>query len=492
VALLASAGPLQHHCLQDILDQWADIDADSSGFLSKAEVRSALHRLASEHRDSLFTGDYEDQNHPGCARSINGTLVTGTDEDGLQWTIPATVTGKALEADFSSKGGPAHLEGNWTGTGIAWADGNSWIARRVPAPGCRGSAVVPTPFAALVAVAAAADATGTGAATAVPVAAVADEFGSTAAIPTTASVVAATSSDVLASLPPPPSSPPPSLPRPPPPPPPPPPTSPTSPPPRLSSPPPPPSAQSSGSPPPPSAAAANAAGTLRELLITVPAGVVAGQLLVVTSPYGGKLQITVPPGVTAGQQLRVQVRVAAPPPPTTTLSPPPPPAAATTTLSPPPPPAAAPPPPPPTAAPPPPPPPLLADSPPPRPPPPPVAGGVSSPTDVTGDAAGWRHSKGGGGGGKWRSGAGGPEGDLGVDKLNSAATPSITSSPPPPAASLGSAGHTRGYPHLPGQPQEDASASARARSPAGTDDLLSQELSEEVRKVSLYYIYIST
>jgi len=49
-------------------------------------------------------------------------------------------------------------------------------------------------------------------------------------------------------------------------------------------------------PPPPAAAAA----TTRDVLITVPAGVVAGQQLIVTSPFGGsQLRITVPAGAPA-------------------------------------------------------------------------------------------------------------------------------------------------------------------------------------------------
>eukprot|EP00967_Tisochrysis_lutea_P147034 scaffold278628_cov26-Tisochrysis_lutea.AAC.1 len=61
------------------------------------------------------------------------------------------------------------------------------------------------------------------------------------------------------------------------------------------------------SPPPP--AVASTTTSIRELLITVPAGVSPGQQLIVTNPFGGKLQITVPSGVSPGQQLRVQVRV---------------------------------------------------------------------------------------------------------------------------------------------------------------------------------------
>ena len=62
------------------------------------------------------------------------------------------------------------------------------------------------------------------------------------------------------------------------------------------SPPPPPPPSPEASLPPPAAAAA----TTRDVVITVPVGVVSGQALLVTSPYGGaKLTITVPAGAPA-------------------------------------------------------------------------------------------------------------------------------------------------------------------------------------------------
>ena len=61
----------------------------------------------------------------------------------------------------------------------------------------------------------------------------------------------------------------------------------------VSPPPPPPSPEAS--PPPPAAAAA----TTRDVLVTVPVGVVSGQALLVTSPFGGQLRITVPAGAPA-------------------------------------------------------------------------------------------------------------------------------------------------------------------------------------------------
>ena len=63
--------------------------------------------------------------------------------------------------------------------------------------------------------------------------------------------------------------------------------------PEASPPPPPPPSPEASLPPPPAAAAA----TTRDVLITVPAGVVSGEQLLVTSPFGGaQLRITVPAG----------------------------------------------------------------------------------------------------------------------------------------------------------------------------------------------------
>ena len=61
------------------------------------------------------------------------------------------------------------------------------------------------------------------------------------------------------------------------------------------SPPPPPPPSPEASLPPPAAAAA----TTRDVLVTVPVGVVSGEALLVTSPFGGQLRITVPAGAPA-------------------------------------------------------------------------------------------------------------------------------------------------------------------------------------------------
>jgi len=142
VQALALAPKTHRHCFQDLLDDFETLDLDRDGSLSKAELLAAARRAGGEHQDSLFSGDYEDAKHPGCPRSISvstDTLATvsGTDEAGLPWAVSAQTSGKRIQANFSSKGGPAALSGNWTGKGIEWSDGNTWLARHGLAPGCQ-------------------------------------------------------------------------------------------------------------------------------------------------------------------------------------------------------------------------------------------------------------------------------------------------------------------------------------------------------------------
>lgn len=94
---------------------------------------------------ALFSGSYSDPNHPGCARVIvfetdSSAKVFGADAAGgegatcdgatdVRWgPLPAVVSGSAISVDFSSKGGPSDLSGNYNDDTVAidWADGNSW------------------------------------------------------------------------------------------------------------------------------------------------------------------------------------------------------------------------------------------------------------------------------------------------------------------------------------------------------------------------------
>lgn len=84
---------------------------------------------------SVFEGNYNDPNHPGCLRKITvkdkNVKIIGSDNiDGSkQWTIlakedlPGTIF-----VDFSSKGGPSNLLGVFEPSvnGIVWPDKNIW------------------------------------------------------------------------------------------------------------------------------------------------------------------------------------------------------------------------------------------------------------------------------------------------------------------------------------------------------------------------------
>ncbi|GHP03091.1 hypothetical protein PPROV_000184600 [Pycnococcus provasolii] len=112
----------------------------------KNELNSSLALLASlvitvtpaaAHAVSIFEGNYADPKHPGCARAIasNG-VVSGTDgtpgcENG-EPQRPWNLSGKIFEdekkifIDFSPKGGPKDLTGEWVGNGVRFPDGNVW------------------------------------------------------------------------------------------------------------------------------------------------------------------------------------------------------------------------------------------------------------------------------------------------------------------------------------------------------------------------------
>lgn len=104
---------------------------------------------------SVFTGDYDDPNHPGCLRQVkvigapqraDGTRskypvveVTGYDGSGGSkmcsdrptrgdlWKITGSVKSETEAVfDFSPKGGPASLTATFDGSGILFSDGNKW------------------------------------------------------------------------------------------------------------------------------------------------------------------------------------------------------------------------------------------------------------------------------------------------------------------------------------------------------------------------------
>lgn len=86
-----------------------------------------------------FSGAYADPFHPNCLRvvSVNGpsaATLKGTDGNpgcpvdgsGKQWQLTGTVDGNNIFVDFSPKGGPKDLKGEWDVNGIKWPDGNKW------------------------------------------------------------------------------------------------------------------------------------------------------------------------------------------------------------------------------------------------------------------------------------------------------------------------------------------------------------------------------
>ena len=104
---------------------------------------------------SVFTGDYDDPNHPGCLRQVkvvgaplkgDGTrspypvvevkgwdgkegdkMCKGRPERSDLWAINGKLKSKEEASfDFSPKGGPANLPGKWDGDGIVFPDGNKW------------------------------------------------------------------------------------------------------------------------------------------------------------------------------------------------------------------------------------------------------------------------------------------------------------------------------------------------------------------------------
>ena len=86
---------------------------------------------------TVFEGKYADPNHPGCARAIaaDGT-VTGADgtpgclngEKQTKWQLQGKIDGEKIFIDFSPKGGPKDLVGEWREdvAGVRFPDGNVW------------------------------------------------------------------------------------------------------------------------------------------------------------------------------------------------------------------------------------------------------------------------------------------------------------------------------------------------------------------------------
>ena len=84
---------------------------------------------------SIFDGNYNDPNHPGCLRKISSkakeiTIVGSDDINGSnQWVLKADEQMPGtIFVDFSPKGGPPNLLGVFdeAKNGLVWPDKNLW------------------------------------------------------------------------------------------------------------------------------------------------------------------------------------------------------------------------------------------------------------------------------------------------------------------------------------------------------------------------------
>ena len=105
----------------------------SKAFFGAAVVASPMVANAQPMLESPFIGKYADPNHPKGYRtiSVNGedAVITGKDDPSAQeWIFKAKISGNEIFADFSPKGGPKDLKGEYKVTpapsGIVWPDGN--------------------------------------------------------------------------------------------------------------------------------------------------------------------------------------------------------------------------------------------------------------------------------------------------------------------------------------------------------------------------------
>jgi hypothetical protein len=90
----------------------------SFGTISYTDARHFNTYALSKEATSIFVGEYNDPNHPGCLRkiSVKGKEVTIIGSDNLdgenQWKIQATEDFPGtIFVDFSPKGGPQNLLG---------------------------------------------------------------------------------------------------------------------------------------------------------------------------------------------------------------------------------------------------------------------------------------------------------------------------------------------------------------------------------------------
>jgi hypothetical protein len=126
------------------------------GIAAVVTPQEASATISKTGAGSVFTGDYEDPNHPGCLRQVkvvgaplrgDGTrspypLVEVKGWDGKAgekictdrpvrndlWAVEGKLKSKEeISFDFSPKGGPKAVPAKWDVDGIVFPDGNKWV-----------------------------------------------------------------------------------------------------------------------------------------------------------------------------------------------------------------------------------------------------------------------------------------------------------------------------------------------------------------------------
>ena len=98
--------------------------AASRGAAAAARFAAARRRAPAISRSVGSTAEAVGREAVGEAAAI---VLVVADEDGKPWKVAAVPQGDKILVDFSPKGGPADVEGQWLGTGgIKFPDGNVW------------------------------------------------------------------------------------------------------------------------------------------------------------------------------------------------------------------------------------------------------------------------------------------------------------------------------------------------------------------------------
>merc|ERR1719237_647553 len=138
-AFLPAPGPLRRNVLIQGLS--------AAGFGALAQAPAALAE-SSETTAPAWQGFFDDPMHPGCKREISVIFddlvqIDGRDGDPgpgcdfksrqVTWRLKAKLASKdgPLLVDFSPKGGPSDVKGEWKDGGIVFPDGNKWSPKTI-------------------------------------------------------------------------------------------------------------------------------------------------------------------------------------------------------------------------------------------------------------------------------------------------------------------------------------------------------------------------